>query len=58
MCGVGSGVFPFSRVDFFLPVSGRGSCVWDEVYLQLLCTGIIFSTRVVVGGVFCEVGQD
>ena len=56
---MGSGAFClFSRVDFFLPVSGRGSCVWDEVYLQLLCTGLIFSTRVVVGGVFCEVGQD
>ena len=45
----GSGVFPFSRVDFFLPVSGRGSCVWDEVYLRLLCTSIIFNTRAVVG---------
>ena len=56
VCGVGSGVFPFSRVDFFLPASWVGSlcvvgCVCDFMY-----AGIIFSTRAVVGCV-CGVGS-
>ena len=43
VCGVGSGAFfLFSRVDFFLPVSGRGSCVWDEVCLRFYVCGYYF----------------
>ena len=44
-----SGVFPFLQVDFFLPVSGRGSCVRCRVCLQLLYAGIIFNTRAMRG---------